>query len=84
MMMVAALAAAALTPAEMTQVADAFDQVQLTQDRARLEIMIDRDLVYVDSSGKRQGKQAFIDGCMGPEDRYDPISLIARTMTPAK
>ena len=52
MMMIAALAAAALTPAEMTRVADAFDRAQLTQDRAKLETLIDDGLVYIDGSGK--------------------------------
>lgn len=82
MMMVAALAAAALTPAEMTKIADAFDQAQLTQDRAKMEAMIDDRLVYIDGSGKRQGKREFIDGWMGADDRYNPISLVDRTMTP--
>ena len=82
MMMIAALAAAALTPAEMTRVADAFDRAQLTQDRAKLETLIDDGLVYIDGSGKRQGKHEFIEGWMGAGDRYNPITLIDRTMTP--
>jgi hypothetical protein len=82
MMMIAALAAAALTPAEMTRVADAFDRAQLTQDRPKLETMIDDGLVYIDGSGKRQNKPQFIDGWMGPGDRYNPIVLVDRTMTP--
>lgn len=82
MMMMAALAAAALTPAEMTKVADAFDQAQLTQDQARLESLVDDDLVYIDGGGRRQGKTQFIDGWIGSEDRYHPITLVDRTMTP--
>jgi hypothetical protein len=82
MMMIAALAAAALTPAELTRVADAFDQAQLTQDRARMDAMIDEGLVYIDGSGKQHGKAEFIDGWMGAGDRYNPIVLIDRTMTP--
>jgi hypothetical protein len=82
MMMVAALAAAALTPAEMTTVADAFDRAQLTQDLPKLETTVDDGLVYIDGSGKRQDKQQFIDGWMGPDDRYNPIILVDRTMTP--
>jgi hypothetical protein len=82
MMMIAALAAAALTPAEMTRVADAFDRAQLTQDRAKLETLIDDGLVYIDGSGKRQGKREFIEGWMEAGDRYNPITLIDRTMTP--
>ena len=82
MMIAAVLAAAALTPAEMTQVADSFDQAQLTQDRAALDTMTDDGLIFIDGSGKRQDKRQFIEGWIGPDDRYGPITLIDRTMTP--
>ena len=82
MMIVAALAAAALTPAEMTEVADAFDRAQLAKDRAALESMVDDGLVFIDGGGKRQGKRQFIEGWMGADDRYNPIVLIDRTVTP--
>jgi hypothetical protein len=82
MMLIAALAAAVLTPAEMARVADAFDRAQLTQDRARMDTLIDDALVYIDGGGERQGKTEFIDGWMAPDDRYSPITLIDRTMTP--
>jgi hypothetical protein len=82
MILLTALAAAALTPAEMTLVADAFDRAQLRQDRAGLDALVDDELVYIDGGGKRQGKREFIEGWMGPNDRYAPIALIDRTMTP--
>lgn len=60
--------------------ADAFDRAQLGQDRAAMETMIADDLVYIDGSGRRQGKQAFIDGWMTPGDRYDPLVLTDRVI----
>jgi len=80
-MIILAALAAGLTQAGMTQVADAFDRAQLAQDRAALESMVDDGLVFIDGSGKRQGKQQFIEGWMSPDDRYDPITLSDRTMT---
>ena len=67
---------------EMIKIADAFDQAQLQQDRALLETMIDDELVFIEGSGKRSGKAEFIAGWTGAGDRYDPISLIDRTVTP--
>ena len=66
----------------MVAFADAFDQAQLRQDRAALERMVADDLVYIDPSGKRQDKQAFIAGWMTPGDRYDPIVLVDRVIVP--
>lgn len=62
--------------------ADAFDRAQLTQDRAAMERMIADDFVFVDGSGKRQGKQEFIQGWMTPGDRYDPLVLVDRVVVP--
>ena len=47
-----------------------------------MERMIDDGLVFIEGSGKRSGKREFIDGWMGVDDRYDPIRLIDRTVTP--
>ena len=66
---------------EMVRTADAFDQAQLQQDRALLETMTDDELVFIEGSGKRSGKAEFIAGWTGTGDRYDPISLIDRTVT---
>jgi len=82
MFLMAALAATALTPAQMAEVADAFDRAQLTQDSVKLDVMVDDELVFIDSAGKRQGKREFIEGWVSPTDKYGPIVLIDRTMTP--
>lgn len=83
LLMTAAMAAAApASHADLLRVADAFDRAQLTQDRAAMERMIDDGLVFIEGSGKRSGKREFIDGWMGVDDRYDPIRLIDRTVTP--
>jgi ketosteroid isomerase-like protein len=68
--------------AEMVRTADAFDQAQLQQDRALMETMVDDELVFIEGSGKRSGKAEFIAGWTGAGDRYDPITLVDRTITP--
>lgn len=68
--------------ASIVQAADAFDRIQLNQDQATLNQMILDDFVFIDGSGKRFGKTDFIAGWMAPGDRYDPITLIDRTITP--
>jgi hypothetical protein len=62
--------------------ADAFDHAQLAQDEMAMERMILESLVYIDGSGKRRGKHAFIADWLTPGDKYDPITLIDRTVTP--
>ena len=76
------LAAAAVNPnADILAAADAFDQAQLAQDRPAMERMILDNLVFVDGSGKRLGKQDLIDGWMGPGDKYDPAPPTDRVVT---
>lgn len=58
--------------------ADAFDRAQLTQDVAALNEMVADELVFIDGSGKRQGKKEFIAGWTSPGDRFDPVVLIDR------
>lgn len=67
--------------ADMVRIADAFDQAQLQQNRIALEAMTDDDLIFIEGSGKRSGKPEFIAGWMGAGDRYDPITLVDRTVT---
>jgi ketosteroid isomerase-like protein len=62
--------------------ADAFDRAQLGQDRAAMERMIADNLVYIDGSGKRQGKKEFIEAWMTPDARYDPPVLVDRVIVP--
>jgi hypothetical protein len=68
--------------ASIIEAADTFDRIQLAQDEMAMERMILDDFVFIDGSGKRQGKHAFIAGWLTPGDRYDPITLIDRTVTP--
>jgi len=68
--------------AEMVKVADAFDQAQLAKDKTALEAMADEELIFIDGSGKRQGKREFVAGWTGSDETYDPIVLIDRTVTP--
>lgn len=66
----------------LLQVADAFDRAQLAKDAAALESMVADDLVFIDGSGKRLGKQAFIAGWTAPGDTFDPVVLVDRRLVP--
>jgi len=66
----------------IVEAADAFDRIQLDQDRAAMEEMIIDSFIFIDGSGKRSGKQEFIAGWTAPGDDYDPITLVDRTITP--
>ena len=76
------LAANPIDQAAILEAADAFDRIQLAQDEAALEAMILEDFVFIDGSGRRSGKREFIVGWTAPGDKYDPITLIDRTVTP--
>ncbi|MBX3565812.1 MAG: nuclear transport factor 2 family protein [Sphingomonas sp.] len=67
--------------AEILRAADAFDAAQLTQDRAAMDKLVDDGLIFIDGSGKRQGKTDFIEGWMNQGDKYDPLVLVDRTIT---
>lgn len=69
------------TPAAVVAFADAFDRAQLAKDGAALERMVSDDLVFIDGSGVRRDKKAFIAGWTGPGERFEPIALIDRTFT---
>jgi len=77
-----ALAAGPANHASIIEAADTFDSIQLDQDEMAMEKMILDDFVFIDGSGQRQGKHAFIAGWLTPGDKYDPITLIDRTITP--
>lgn len=55
--------------------ADAFDAAQIAKDAAALDRMVADDLVFIDGSGQRLGKTAFIAGWTGAGDHYDPVTL---------
>jgi ketosteroid isomerase-like protein len=86
----ACLAVPSIAPAEtiaigprhgdLLAIADMFDKAQLTQDRVTLERMVDDGLIFIQSSGKRAGKKAFIDGWTTPGDSYDPVMLVDRVV----
>lgn len=77
-----AMLAATPQPGSILAAADAFDRAQLTKDRAALERMVLDDLLFIDGSGKQLGKQEFVAGWTAPGDKFDPITLIDRTVTP--
>jgi ketosteroid isomerase-like protein len=75
--------AQAATAAEihpLLAVADAFDRAQLTKDATALDRMVADDLVFIESSGKRSDKQAFIAGWTAPGDHFDPVTLVDRRL----
>lgn len=73
---------ASLEGTSLIEFADQFDQAQLQKDGRLLEQMIADDLVFITGSGKRQGKRDFIAGWTDPADRYNPITLSDRVVTP--
>jgi hypothetical protein len=75
------LSAAPGGKASLIAAADAFDKAQITKDRPALKRIILEDLIFIDGSGKRLGKKAFIDGWTAPGDKFDPITLIDRSVT---
>lgn len=66
----------------LIEFADRFDRAQLAKDGPALERMVADELVFIDGSGKRQGKPAFIAGWTAPGDSYDPITLVDRVVVP--
>jgi len=83
----AALALSAATPGdvshdELLAFADRFDAAQIAKDGAALEEMVADDLVFIQSSGKREGKAEFIAGWTGPDERYEPIEITDRIVVP--
>jgi len=62
--------------------ADRFDRAQITKNGPELEQMVADDLIFITGSGQRQGKKEFIAGWTDPADRFDPITLVDRTVTP--
>jgi ketosteroid isomerase-like protein len=68
--------------ASLRAFADAFDAAQIAQDGDALETMVADDLVFIDGSGKRLGKAAFIAGWTGADDDYDPVTLTDRIILP--
>jgi ketosteroid isomerase-like protein len=85
MILAAFLALVVAAPADDVGIlafADAFDRAQLTQDAAALNEMVADELVFIDGSGKRQGKKEFIAGWTSPGDRFDPVVLLDRKVVP--
>ena len=76
------LAAQTAPPASISLVefADRFDQAQLQKNGPLLERMVADDLVFITSSGERQGKKEFIGGWTDAADTYNPIVLTDRVV----
>lgn len=68
-------------PPAVVRFADAFDRAQLAKDAAALDRMVSDDLIFIDGSGARKDKKAFIAGWTGPGERFEPIQLVDRTFT---
>jgi hypothetical protein len=67
--------------ASLVAFADEFDRAQLAKDRDALEQMTSNQLIFIDGSGKRLDKNSFIAGWTAPGDRFEPITLVDRTVT---
>ena len=81
LLVIATAPAAAASEMSLIQFADRFDEAQLRKDGAALEQMVADDLVFITSSGQRKGKTEFIAGWTGPNDHYEPVTLVDRVVT---
>ena len=75
-------ATAQKAPTGLSRFSHAFDRAQLDQDAKALERMTSDRLVFIDGSGKRLGKNEFIAGWMGPDTKFNPVTLIDRRVVP--
>lgn len=76
----AAPASPAAADVSLIEFADRFDRAQLAKDAPALERMVADELVFIDGSGQRHGKQAFIAGWTAPGDSFDPVTLVDRVV----
>jgi ketosteroid isomerase-like protein len=76
------IAVASVPHADLLTVADAFDRAQLTKDAAALDRMVADDLIFIQGNGARADKREFIAGWTGPDEHYDPITLVDRMVVP--
>lgn len=67
---------------DLEAVGDRFDQAQLAQNGLALERLTDDGLVFIDGSGKRQGKAEFIAGWLDPETTFEPVRIEDRVVMP--
>ncbi|MDP3745925.1 MAG: nuclear transport factor 2 family protein [Phenylobacterium sp.] len=71
------LIAAAPTPdMDVRSAAKAFDQAQLTGDKAALERFLARDFIIVRGSGKPAGRDDFIAGWLTPGVTFEPLTIL--------
>jgi ketosteroid isomerase-like protein len=66
----------------LRQVGDRFDRAQIEQDAAALEKLVSPDLVFVGSSGVREGKKEFIASFVDPALKFEPITIADRIFMP--
>ena len=62
--------------------AKAFDQAQLTGDRAALERFVAPDFVIVRGSGKQAGREDFIAGWLTPGMKFEPLTILDPVFVP--
>lgn len=71
--LLAPLAAAAKTPADLAEAARAYERAQLNADRETMERLVADDYVLIGGDGTRQTKDDLIDGWMAPGLVFDPL-----------
>ena len=70
------LIAAAPTPeTDVKAAARAFDQAQLSGDRAALERMVADDFLMIDGAGQKNDRKEFIAGWTSPGTTYEPLVI---------
>jgi hypothetical protein len=58
----------------------AFDDAQFRKDRASLDRALAEEMVYIDSSGKIAGREAFIAKFDSPATQFEPFVITARSL----
>lgn len=70
------IAAAPAPDMDVRSAAKAFDQAQLTGDKAALERFLAPDFVIVRGSGKQAGRDDFIAGWLTPGMTFEPLTIL--------
>lgn len=70
------IAAAPVNPeADVKAAARAFDQAQLSGDKAALERMVADDFLMIDGAGQKNDRNDFIAGWTSPGTTYEPLAV---------
>ncbi|MDP3852806.1 nuclear transport factor 2 family protein [Phenylobacterium sp.] len=76
------IAAAPAPDTDVRSAAKAFDQAQLSGDKAALERFLAQDFIIVRGSGKQVGREDFIAGWLTPGVTFEPLTIFDSVFVP--